>query len=485
MASNRFDAHPKLIELQLLRHGETQNQLLSPLTDYLALCGDHPSTTVRFPLKHRSLLTRLRAMDYGDSTLTRLDQKDELSALVTDVLEDVPGLISELATCQKQLAHLSLASSAAELAMVPFELALTPAGIPGAGQPLCLQPHVPVCLTRRSRNVNKPRVNWRRKTRILMISSDAGGEIPVRAHYAALRKAIDPWLDLETRSDDSLRQKSIQQHLYFLHNPTMKQLSDLLKVEHFSHVHLLAHGAPTDSESTQFGVVMPGVSQSCPAEVVSGERLGEILGFRPEHPNRSPLFVSLAVCQSGRHSSVIMPGSSMAFQLHDKGIPVVVGSQFPLSFAGSIIMTRELYDGLLRGQDPRIVVWNTRRALHAQSANCITLDTDGGPPIYHAPMHDWASMTVYAEFPDNIDDILPDLERDRIVFRMTPRMDYLDRVSRRWGDGDLRPDPTLSDLEHTSLEQAGNSIKELDRWIQAFPWQQMQHGRHTASLGLL
>ena len=87
----------RTVELQLLRHGPPQNQLLSPLTNYLALCGDHPNTTLNFPLEHAGLKTRLRALRYEDSEETRRAQLNETSQIVAKVLAAVPGLISEFA----------------------------------------------------------------------------------------------------------------------------------------------------------------------------------------------------------------------------------------------------------------------------------------------------------------------------------------------------------------------------------------------------
>ena len=134
MAGSSFRRAPQQIELQLLRHGETYNQLLSPLTDYMAICGDHPTATVNIPLKHRALLTRLRALDYKDTSETRDDQLDELSAVVSNIFADFPGLSTELSRCDDCLAHVSLATSAAELAMVPFELAMMHAIFRGRDQ---------------------------------------------------------------------------------------------------------------------------------------------------------------------------------------------------------------------------------------------------------------------------------------------------------------------------------------------------------------
>ena len=56
----------RTITLELLRHGPAHNQLLSPLTQYLALCGNHPATTAVMPFEHSQLLVRLRALAYKD-----------------------------------------------------------------------------------------------------------------------------------------------------------------------------------------------------------------------------------------------------------------------------------------------------------------------------------------------------------------------------------------------------------------------------------
>jgi hypothetical protein len=47
--------------------------------------------------------------------------------------------------------------------------------------------------------------------------------------------------------------------------------------------------------------------------------------------------VTLAVCRGGADVNPIRLGSSLAHRLHELGIPVVVGSQFPLTFSGSAI----------------------------------------------------------------------------------------------------------------------------------------------------
>ena len=54
------------ITLELLRHGPSHNQLLSPLTQYLALCENHEAVTVQIPFEHGQFLHRLSALRYED-----------------------------------------------------------------------------------------------------------------------------------------------------------------------------------------------------------------------------------------------------------------------------------------------------------------------------------------------------------------------------------------------------------------------------------
>lgn len=52
----------RTVELELLRPGPPHGQLLSPLTSYIALCGDEPPETVHVPFEHYRLLRRLHLL---------------------------------------------------------------------------------------------------------------------------------------------------------------------------------------------------------------------------------------------------------------------------------------------------------------------------------------------------------------------------------------------------------------------------------------
>src|SRR5437660_6333534 len=132
----------RTITLELLRHGPAHNQLLSPLTPYLALCENHGAVTLHVPFEHNQFLHRLDALGYKHSEQSRLFQLNDTAAVMGAILGMVPGLTAEANkrdAGDEQLTHLRLIISSSELALLPFELALSPPGFPGAGQQLLLQ----------------------------------------------------------------------------------------------------------------------------------------------------------------------------------------------------------------------------------------------------------------------------------------------------------------------------------------------------------
>ena len=135
------------VKLELLRSGPANNQLLSPLTPYLALCGADGPVTVTIPFEHGQLLTRLERLRYEIegrevAPSQREAEAREIGEALGRVLSQVPGLLSELSRArseQSELVHLRLSVGANELALVPFELAIGHDGYPGSGSPLFLQ----------------------------------------------------------------------------------------------------------------------------------------------------------------------------------------------------------------------------------------------------------------------------------------------------------------------------------------------------------
>ncbi len=105
-------------------------------------------------------------------------------------------------------------------------------------------------------------------------------------------------------------------------------------------------------------------------------------------------------------------GASIAHALHEEGIPLVIASQFPLSFAGSVIMAQVLYLGLLAGEDPRTLLVNLRRRLQTEVP----------------ASHDWASIVAYASLPPDLDRKLDAVQIHQSFRRLEAAMNYADRM---------------------------------------------------------
>jgi hypothetical protein len=388
----------RTLKLELLRHGPAHNQLLSPLTQYLALCGNHGAGTIHLPLEHREFLLRLRPLRYQhpsppDEAVVRGAQLREFGQMLSDLLAKVPGLGTELGACFKsreELVHLQLVTSAAELALLPFEAALAPQGVPGAGAPLALQTELPLSITRQVRRSSPAQPHWRRKPRILMAFASLPGyqEVPYQAHIAALFEAIAPWIRPSRREPDNSGDL-----LKVLPYVSLKALQEECSRHEYTHVHILAHGiSQQDLGGERFVLLFHDDSSPQKASFVTGENLVQALrGHQRKDGQLShPAVATIASCDSGNVGSLIVPGGSLAHVLHENGIPFVVASQFPLTFTGSVVLTRGLYSRLLWGEDPRVILHDVRQQLRLLGESSI----------------DWASVVAYASFSQDFDEQL-------------------------------------------------------------------------------
>jgi hypothetical protein len=419
----------RTIRLELLRHGPPHNQLISPLTDYLALCENHPAASVEVPFEHAEFMQRLKALQYKNGlTDIRLELED-MARSITRILSSVPGLIRELAEHagdQAPLFHVRLILSANELALLPFEIADAPPGFVGAGQSLLLQSQAPVCITREVRRVSADAaaLGDQSAPRILFVAADVAGPIPLEAHVTALRQVIEPWMrfylaDKEPRYVSERRER-VAEHLTVIPQASVRDIETACASGQYTHVHILAHGVPLrKGDDRRYGLALHHPSRPSQLEVVDGARLAKAL--RPPLAGYAtgfarPAVVTLAACDAGAVGSVVGAGASIAHALHEDGIPLVVASQFPLSFAASVIMTRELYEGFLVGQDPRALLVNLRRQMRTQAPAA----------------HDWASIVAYASFPPSLDEQLREFRIKQAQRRLEAAFHHADRMLSTW-----------------------------------------------------
>jgi hypothetical protein len=437
------------IRLEILRQGPPHNQLLSPLTAYLALCENHQAAPVQIPLEHREFLLRLDALRYRKGTEeSRPLELEDLARPITGVFGGIPGLIREFATQATDASgmfHLRLILSANELALLPFEISDTPAGVGGSGQSLLLQTVTPVCITREVRRITEEdiyRSDPPRKLKILFAAATAGGPIPLEAHLLALRQVIEPWMLFYQQGNDAEMRKRLGEHLTVLPQASIRQIEEACSTGEYTHVHILAHGLEIKKG---YGIALHHSSHSSRTDVVDGARLAKALRTSTQDASRAtfarPFVVTLATCDSGAVRSVIDTGASIAHALHEDGIPLVVASQYPLSFDGSIVMVRELYKGFLCGQDPRLTLVGLRRQLKTQ-----VLST-----------HDWASLVAYASFPPGVDRWLQKLRVRQASRRMDAAFSHADRIL--WLEGS-QPHPVFEAYKER-LREAQERMESL------------------------
>lgn len=389
----------RTITLELLRHGADHNQLLSPLTQYLALSGNHDAETVHVEQEHMQLLRRLSDLRYQGGRAASEASLREASAAVSRLLGSIQSLRAELNAARgaKGIVHLRLILSASELALLPFELVSAPPGFPGQGQWLSLQTSTPIVLTREVRRVAPTSFERPTRPRILVAAASPPGlpDVPLRQLLLALRHALAPWITTGSAI-------AIAEHLTLLPNATIEDIRRACAATAFTHVHILAHGLAESATDgvTRYGLALHAEGDANARDLVNGARLISALRCPRDGDAgtfSSPVVVTLASCDSGNVGSVMTPGASLAHHLHEAGIPLVIASQLPLSFRGAAILAETLYSGLLWGEDPRAIIHQLRQEL------CIRCPET----------HDWASIVAYAALPADFERQLDRVKLDR------------------------------------------------------------------------
>lgn len=400
------------ITLEILRAGPPHNQLLSPLTQYLAICGEAGASLFQVPWEHAPFERRLEDLRYegpvGEDPARRVAETEAMGRDIAKLLGTIPALAGVLAghgdEGAPEVTHLRLVLSASELGLIPFELSKTPSGLQMPAENwLMLQVHVPISLTRHVRSVPYESAAWPEQARVLFIASDPD-ELPFKKHRKILIDAVEPWLppQWETIDHQSISAKTLGDArkddlevfgdedtgniLTIVRNASIDDVKLLCRQTNYTHVHVLAHGGEDETtDYRSFGLGLNG-------EIVTGNRFASAITTTKNCGTTQPGIVTLATCDSANIGSVMQAGASFAHSLHQAGVPLVIASQFPLSFEGSEIALKRLYepsDGLLWGSGhPVCTLHDVRQELAVE---------------HEAQSHDWASLVVYEAFPPTLD----------------------------------------------------------------------------------
>lgn len=351
------------------RFGDLNTGLLRKGDQYLVAAAAHKVRQVEMPLNYEDFLDYVDAFRYQTGVDARKRALENVSAIVTDLLtvKTLPELNQTADTLQ-----LDLVVNAAELGSLPFEAALDK-----DGQPLLVRDDRPVVLTRRVRGqFAETQAAWPAKANILFAWASPRGASPVPSaeHESALRKALATWLPSAAAAGASSL-------LTVLPRATLRALAAAASAQRFTHVHLLAHGAPIlERKHERFGLALHDPATGA-AKIASPEEIGTAL----EPLLQSASVITVSACDSGNDVDTFMPKRSIAHHLHEMGFPVVAASQFPLTGPGSVAFVGRFYSELLDGNDVRDALQRARCTLYNNR------QTTG---------HDWASVVGYVRLPE-------------------------------------------------------------------------------------
>ncbi len=347
------------ITAELLRAGDRHNQLLSKLTRYLGVCGEESAGIVSLPFNHADFIRELNELRYG-VTDERLpgrrravfrqyrksnSQRARASPVSTGCIESRIKPRGRLHTCVSFCQRLS--SRFYHLKHPRYRIS------PEISSENCLSlsTRPAVCITRQIRSVSSEGVSWPSQPRILFVS---GSDVPFDEHLQALRKAIRPWVPTRGDETEDKLQEIESDWLVVERNGTRESIAAACRSNRFTHVHVLAHGAVDETRPYEpFGVLLGDA-------VLSGRDLATALTDDTATPFHTPSVVTLATCDSAQQQQVYTPDGSVAHELHECGIPLVVASQFPLSIEGSIPFVETFYTDQLWGESPLLTMFRVR-----------------------------------------------------------------------------------------------------------------------------
>lgn len=345
---------------------DSDDRLISPNIDYLRTQGfDELVDRVHTTLDQRDLLKLLNKLRYPGPTGDGSNGADTAAAALA---ADADRFLPRIKKTNSALTQVDVVTKAAELWALPLEACYA------EHEDWLARPDAGVVLTRRIRGgFSEDTLPWPEVPRVLFVHAAVETDLSqglVDQHTAAIHAALGPW------SGGADPGKWFNQ----VEVLSVRDLEVACKKFRPSYIHLLAHGKayapdPELPQHTAWGLRLG----YRPEEAVPPEVIARALAPR----DGSLLVVTVAGCDSANAASVFFPRVNLAQDLHRLGVPVVVGSQLPLTKAGSVTFTGTFYYHLLRGTDVRYALHAGRVALRQNE---------------HAH-HDWLSLVGYVRLP--------------------------------------------------------------------------------------
>ena len=370
--------------IEYLRFDDLSTGILMGGKPYLLAHGDFNSLQeVKTPIGQLDLLEKL-----GQSLRYRLTEgtKNDKWAAIQEFSDQIQPFFIDFKAISQETQHLELLLNPSELALIPFELLLDEKGVPR--------------FVKKSGKQLVPTRNFRR------VASRHNGKIPIEprilfAHSKPIHKNYLglPFPDIPSKSHERYLKQAIRhldhgQSFKVMPDPTFeefkKEVLDAAQAGHpYTHIHILAHGSlifdHRSPSNFEYGIAFYSKEPKESAYKATPAQEIRVL-FNSLRDDDLPYLVNYMICDGANFTNGYKPDRNPVQATFAAGIPVVLGSQFPLSMKGSEYISRVLYKRLFQGDDIRLILGDIRTSLYQKKE------------VYG---HDWISLVTYINFPSN------------------------------------------------------------------------------------
>lgn len=437
--------------IEYFRYGDLETGMLRRDDKFIRSHGSKPVVEVSTPFNQLQLLREL-------SEHFRYDQQEEdqqrTIASISNELKDFFIALEELSVDPGELIQIDMVLNASEMGLIPFELFCDQ-----AGRPYFAHEDYNFVLTRRIRgNYNEKTIGWPVIPRILFVTANPGYPETVFQEIVP-----DDFLGSFNFILEQLG-GSTEDSRYFKHlkDPTFedfqREIYEAIESgQRYTHVHIVAHGYRVIDEAfpynSEYGVAFPSANN----QPTKAEKFKTLFGGISK--DSLPIVVNYLICDGANFSNALIADKNPVQVTHREGVPVVIGSQFPLSMNGARRFTELFYKELFSGLDVREILGKIRRDLYNSSSK-----------LYN---HDWISLVSYVSLPEGYLDYLDKfkLEKELInlkaVRKQTEDIEDAARVKRdNYIDHYYRLERSINTLQqffsdygenkaHLKLENAG------------------------------
>ena len=432
--------------IEYIRFDDLETGILMGGKPYLLTHGKQNSfTEVRTPMSQMELLNELgkRLRYEPEPGISAEEQEAEKWAAIKKFSDRIHKFFIPFKDVDPETTHLEIFLNPSELGLIPFELMLDENELPR----FIKKEDSQLVLTRNFRRNSA----WQGRDipldpRVLFVHTR-----PIHKNYLNLPFPNVPFEKHESAIRFAMKHMDIDEQLTVLPNPSFETVKAAIKKaakeeKPYTHIHILAHGSLLldfdNPANFEYGIAFYSEAPlEEPYKATSALEIRSLFdSMKPEH---LPYMVNYMICDGANFTNGFKPDRNPVQSTFSAGIPIVIGSQFPLSMNGSNLITKDLYKRLFKGDDLREILGDIRTRLFSEKQEF---------------GHDWVSLVTYCEFP-------VDYEFSILKQKTLLHLSILNAIRDGAGE-DLKASDDLDDFIEVQVE-IENTIAALSKQILA------------------